>query len=79
MAEYNRAPKSAMDFAYDDARDAARMEVRKLTRRITDIIYLEIDKEFRRALLAGEEISVQPDIEAIKQAALPIIQKQLSA
>ena len=77
-ATYAKPAKSSMDHAYDDARDAARAEVRRISRRVTDLLYVEIDNEFRRALLAGEEISVRPDMELIKAAALPIITKQLT-
>lgn len=62
-------PKSAAEHAYQDARDAARAEVRKLTRRLTDLIYVEIDKAFIESINAGEEITVAPDLEAIKAAA----------
>ena len=62
-------PKTPAELAYQDARDAARAEVRKLTRRLTDLIYVEIDREFLAALGRGEEITVAPDIEAIKAAA----------
>lgn len=63
------APKTSAEQAYHDARDAARAEVRKVTRRITDLLYVEIDKAFIEALNRGEEITVAPDLEAIKQAA----------
>ena len=62
-------PKTAAEHAYQDARDAVRAEVRKLTRRITDSIYVEVDKAFLRAVQNGEEITVQPDLEEIKRAA----------
>lgn len=62
-------PKTAAEHAYQDARDAARAEVRKLTRRVTDLIYVEIDKAFITALNNGEDITVAPDLEAIKAAA----------
>lgn len=62
-------PKTSAELAYQDARDTARAEVRKLTRRLTDLIYVEIDRAFIEAINRGEEITVSPDIEAIKQAA----------
>ena len=63
------APKTPAEQAYADARDAARAEVRTVTRRITDLLYVEIDKAFIAALNRGEEITVAPDLEAIKRAA----------
>jgi hypothetical protein len=62
-------PKTPAELAYQDARDAVRAEVRKLTRRITDAIYVEVDKAFLEAIKAGEDITVAPDLEAIKKAA----------
>lgn len=62
-------PKTPAELAYQDARDAARAEVRKLTRRLTDLIYVEIDRTFLEAIQRGEDISVAPDLEAIKAAA----------
>jgi len=62
-------PKSPAELAYQDARDTARAEVRKLTRRLTDLIYVEIDKAFMESIKRGEQITVAPDIEAIKAAA----------
>lgn len=78
--KFNKIPKSNMDHVYDDARDAARAEVRKINRRITDLMYVEIDNVFRESLLNGEEItSLTIDIGEIKARVLPIIQKQLKA
>ena len=62
-------PKTLAELAYQDARDAARAEVRKVTRRITDLLYVEIDKAFMEAIGEGVEITVAPDLEAIKRAA----------
>jgi hypothetical protein len=63
------APKTQAEFAYQDARDSARAEVRKLTRRLTDLIYVEIDRVFLESINKGEVITVAPDLEAIKAAA----------
>ncbi|WP_281783761.1 hypothetical protein [Sinimarinibacterium flocculans] len=69
-----------MDHAYDDIRDAARAEARKISRRLTDVMYVEIDAVFRAALLAGEEITdATLNIDDIKAKALAVVKKQLSA
>lgn len=75
--KYDHQAKSEMRLAYEDARDLSRAEVRRLTRRIQDRIYVEIDREFRRALLAGENITVRPNMEKIIAAAWPEIKREL--
>lgn len=78
--KYAKQPKTDMEHVYDDTRDAARAEARKITRRITDMMYVEIDAAFREALSNGEEITeLTINIDAIKAKVLPIVQKQLKA
>ncbi len=80
MNKFSKSPKSDMDHAYDDIRDAARAEARKISRRLTDVMYVEIDAVFRAALLAGEEITdATLNIDDIKAKALAVVKKQLSA
>jgi hypothetical protein len=63
--KFNAAPKSETELAYQDAKDLARAEVRRLTRRITDRLYVAIDREFKQAVLEGRAIEVRPDLDAI--------------
>lgn len=77
MAKYQRPPKSDIDHSYEDARDDARAEVRRISRRLTDTLYIAIDEEFRRALLDGEQIVVHMDSASIRKTALSILKKQL--
>ena len=67
--KYNKTPKSDMELAYDDAKDLARAEVRRLTRRITDRLYVAIDREFADALSRGDRIEVRPEMSDIVEAA----------
>lgn len=76
---YSKVPKSEMELAYEDARDLTRARIRQVVRRVTDLAYVEIDEEFRRALLAGEEISVAPDVDAIMAKVFEVAEKQLTA
>jgi hypothetical protein len=64
-SKYAKAAKTPTELAYDDAKDLARAEVRRLTRRITDRLYVAIDREFKQAVLEGRAIEVRPDIAAI--------------
>lgn len=75
--KYDKTPKSDMELAYDDAKDLARAEVRRLTRRITDLLYVEIDREFAAALNRSEEIRARPDIRDIVRDARPAIDRFL--
>lgn len=63
--KFTKQPKSPMELAYEDAKDAARAEVRRLTRRITDRLYVEIDREFHQAILKDQQIEVRPDLAEI--------------
>lgn len=63
--KYTKQPKSAMELAYEDAKDGARAEVRRLSRRITDRLYVAIDREFHQALLEGRKIEVKIELDAI--------------
>lgn len=78
-SKYDRVPKSEMELAYLDTKDAARAEVRRIVRRIEDRLNVEIDRVFAEAIVNGETIEVRPDLEAIKQAAAPIIRRELEA
>jgi hypothetical protein len=50
-------PKTQEHLLWEDARDEARMRVRTLTRRITDHIYVEIDKLYIEAQRSGQVIT----------------------
>lgn len=77
MAKYQRPPKTDIDHSYEDARDAARSEVRRIARRLTDTLYIAIDDEFRRSLQNGEQIVIHMDSASIRKSALSILKKQL--
>lgn len=54
---YRTEPKSETVLVREDARDLARAKVRTLTRRITDHIYVEIDKLFEQAELDDADVT----------------------
>ena len=56
MPNYRTDPKAPSHLAWEDARDQARAEIRRITRRVTDLVYVEIDKVFERAELDNQEV-----------------------
>lgn len=55
--KFQQGPKSEAVLLREDARDEARQKVRTLTRRITDHIYVEIDRLFIDAEERGQAVT----------------------
>jgi hypothetical protein len=56
MPAYRTEGKSRTQFAYEDARDEARAQVRRFVRRWTDDVYLAIDALFIEAENSDQEV-----------------------